>query len=212
MIAQVSVFSALSIILYLVPGLKFPLPFLFPSWLEIQFSDMPALLAGFMMGPMQGVTVIVVKTLLKLPFTNTALVGELADLLCGITFVLVSSFIYKYKRTIKGAILALVMGCIATTITSIFANYYILVPFFIEAMGWSAILGLFNVLFPQATQSTFYLYYIFFSVIPFNLLRSIVCSLITFLLYKRLQRFFNYVFTPNKKKKQQEKETNEKQE
>lgn len=206
-IAQVAVFSALSIILYLIPGLKFPIPFLFPSWLEIQFSDMPALLAGFMMGPVQGATVIIVKTLIKLPFTSTAMVGELADLLCGLAFVLVSSFIYKYKRTIKGAIIALVLGCIATTLVSMVANYFILLPFFIKAYGWSAILGIFNALFPQATQSTFYLYYIFLSVIPFNLLRSIICSIITFLVYKRLQKLFNFIFTPKQKKEEKQEQT-----
>ena len=206
-IAQVAVFSALSIILYLIPGLKFPIPFLFPSWLEIQFSDMPALLAGFMMGPVQGATVIIVKTLIKLPFTSTAMVGELADLLCGLALVLVSSFIYKHKRTIKGAIIALVLGCIATTLVSMVANYFILLPFFIKAYGWSAILGIFNALFPQATQSTFYLYYIFLSVIPFNLLRSIICSIITFLVYKRLQKLFNFIFTPKQKKEEKQEQT-----
>ncbi len=197
-IAQIAVFSAFSILLYLVPGLKFPIPVLFPQWLEIHFSDMPALLAGFMMGPWQGATVIIVRTLIKLPFTSTAMVGELADLLCGLAFVLVSSFIYRVKRTKGGAILALGIGSASTVIMSIFANYFILLPFFIRAYGWSAIMGMFNALFPQATQATFYQFYIFLSVIPFNLLRSLVCAVITFLLYKRLQRFFNYIFATKK--------------
>ena len=168
---------------------------------------MPALLAGFMMGPVQGATVIIVKTLIKLPFTSTAMVGELADLLCGLAFVLVSSFIYKHKRTIKGALIALVLGCVATTLVSMVANYFILLPFFIKAYGWSAILGIFNALFPQATQSTFYLYYIFLSVIPFNLLRSIICSIITFFVYKRLQKLFNFIFTPKQKKEEKQEQT-----
>lgn len=192
-IAQIAVFSALSIILYMF--LKFPLPALFPAWLEIQISDLPALLAGFMMGPLQGATVIVVRTLLKLPFTQTAMVGELADLLCGLAFVLSASFIYKYKRTLKGAVIALIVGCLATTIASIIANYFILLPFYINAYGWKPIMSMFNAVFEQATQETFYTYYILLSVIPFNLLRSLICSLLTFFSYKRLQRFFNFIFT-----------------
>ncbi len=199
-IAQIAVFSAFSILLYLVPGLKFPLPGLFPQWLEIHFSDMPALLAGFMMGPIQGATVIVVRTLIKLPFTSTSMVGELADLLCGLAFVLVAALIYKTNRTKGGAILALIIGMISAVIMSIFANYFILLPFFIKAFGWSAIMGMFNVIFPQATQDTFYTFYIFCSVIPFNLLRCLVCAIVTFLLYKRLQRFFNFIFTTKKNK------------
>ena len=164
---------------------------------------MPALLAGFMMGPWQGATVIVVRTLIKLPFTTTSMVGELADLLCGLAFVLVSSFIYKVKRTKGGAVLALIIGMGCAVITSVFANYFILLPFFIKAFGWSAIMGMFNVIFPQATQDTFYQFYILLSVIPLNLLRCLVCPIITFLLYKRLQRLFNFVFTSKKNKKKQ---------
>jgi hypothetical protein len=62
-------------------------------------------------------------------------------------------------------------------------------------------MGMFNQLFPQATKDTFFLFYIFLSVIPFNLLRSLICSLITFLIYKRLQRFFNFIFATKKSKK-----------
>ena len=92
---------------------------------------------------------------------------------------------------------------VCAVITSVFANYFILLPFFIKAFGWSAIMGMFNVIFPQATQDTFYQFYILLSVIPFNLLRCLVCSIITFLLYKRLQRLFNFVFTSTKNKKKQ---------
>lgn len=199
-IAQIAVFSAVSVLLYLF--LKFPLVGLFPAWLEIQISDMPALLAGFMMGPWQGATVLAVRTLIKLPFTSTAMVGELADLLCGLAFVLPSAFVYKFNRTKKGALIALAIGCVCTVIMSIIANYFILLPFFIKAYGWSAIMGMFTVVFPQATQANFYTLYIFLSVIPFNLLRGLVCALITFLVYKRLQRFFNFVFKEKSQKQE----------
>lgn len=197
-IAQIAVFSAVSVLLYLL--LKFPLVGIFPAWLEIQISDMPALLAGFMMGPVEGAAVLVVRTLIKLPFTSTAMVGELADLLCGLAFVLPSAFIYKANRTKKGALISLAVGCACTVVMSIIANYFILLPFFIKAYGWSAIMGMFTVVFPDATQANFYTLYIFLSVIPFNLLRSLICALITFLVYKRLQRFFNFVFKRNRNK------------
>ena len=150
-IAQISVFSAVSVLLYLI--LKFPLVGIFPAWLEIQISDMPALLAGFMMGPWQGAVVLVVRTLIKLPLTSTAMVGELADLLCGLAYVLPASLVYKFNRTKKGAIIALAIGCVSTILMSIIANYFILLPFFIKAYGWGAILGMFTVVFPSATYS-----------------------------------------------------------
>lgn len=206
-IAQIAVFSAFSILLYLVPIFKFPLPFIFPVWLEFHFSDMPAILAGFMMGPWQGVAVLVVRALIKFTALDLGgIVGILADFLCGLAFVLPSSLIYKRFRTKKGAIIALLVGCLATTVMSIIANYFILIPFYVNFFngktgdGWGTIMGMFNQLFPQATKDTFFLFYIFLSVIPFNLLRSLICSLITFLIYKRLQRFFNFIFATKKSK------------
>ena len=66
-ITRIAVFTALSFVLYMF--VKLPLP-IFPQFLELQFSDMPALLTGFMMGPLAGSIVIVLRTLLKLPFSH----------------------------------------------------------------------------------------------------------------------------------------------
>ena len=71
---KVAIFSAISIVLYFI---KFPLPFLFPDFLDIQFSNLPAILGGLVMGPIGGVLIVVIRTLIKLPFTSTAGVGEL---------------------------------------------------------------------------------------------------------------------------------------
>ena len=87
-------FGAVSGLLYAY--LKFSLPF-FPSFLEINFSDVPALISGFAYGPLVGALVQVVKVLLKLLLTgsSTAYVGELSDLVLGVIIVLPSAFIYK---------------------------------------------------------------------------------------------------------------------
>ncbi len=73
--AVMAILTAVSYILYLF--VKFPLPFLFPAFLDIQISEMPALLGGFALGPVQGAIIVIVKCLLKLPFSSTACVGEL---------------------------------------------------------------------------------------------------------------------------------------
>ena len=62
-IAKVAIFSALSFILYLFP--KFPLP-IFPSFLDIQFSNLPAILGGFVLGPLGGCIIVIVRCALKL--------------------------------------------------------------------------------------------------------------------------------------------------
>ena len=84
-IARTGLFSAISIVLYLVPFLKFSVPF-FPFFLEFHFDEVPALIAGFAYGPLSGIFVILVKTIVKLPMSNTMMVGELADLIYSTSF------------------------------------------------------------------------------------------------------------------------------
>ena len=206
-ITQIAVFTALSYVLYMF--VKFPLP-IFPSFLELQISDMPALLAGFMTGPIGGETVIIMRTLLKLPFTGTACVGELADFLIGTAFVLPSALFYKFHRTKKGALISLLIGIGSTTATAMLANRFILVPFYVTAFfggNWDPLVNMIAALFPAATKETFYLFYIFLSVLPFNLLRGAICALITFLLYKKLVKLFDLIFPPQDKKNAKEEQT-----
>lgn len=191
-ITRIAIFTALSYVLYLL-GQFCKLPF-FPANLELQFSDAPALLAGYMMGPLAGVCVIVLKTLLKLPMSSTGCVGELADLILGALFVLVSTLVYRRKRTLRGAIFSLVIGSIMTTLAAMLVNYVMLIPFFSKLYGFENVVSLMRAIIPSVTEGTFYAYYIFFAALPFNFLRCVICSLITFLLYKRLGRLFDRIF------------------
>lgn len=197
-ITRMAIFTALAYVLYMF--VKFPIPGIFPSFLDFQISDMPALLAGYMMGPIAGCLVVLLKCLLKLPFTSTGGVGELGDLLLGIAFVLVSSLIYMKYRNKKGAIISLVMGSLACTVTAVIVNAFILIPFYANlAGGMESVAGMMNNLFPNANGDNILTYYLPLSVVPFNILRCILSSVITFLVYKRLSRLFDNMFEPREK-------------
>lgn len=190
-ITRLAIFTALSVVLYMF--VKFPLPF-FPAFLEFQFSDLPALLAGFMMGPVSGSIVLILRTLIKLPFSNTVYVGESADLIIGLAFVLPAAFIYRSRRTLGGAIVALAVGTASTVVAAMIVNRFILVPVYSVIFGFKAIIGMVRAVFPAVTDETFYVYYIFGAVLPFNLMRSLICALLTFALYKRLKNLFDRIF------------------
>ncbi len=197
-IVMLSVFTALSYVLYMF--VKFPLPG-FPGFLDMQISDMPALLAGFMLGPSSGAAVIIIKCLLKMPVSSTACVGEIGDILIGLAFVLPAAFIYKYRRTKKGAVIALVTGVLSSTAAAVLVNWLLLIPAYMKLMfdgSWEPLLGLMRPLFPSITSATFYAYYLPLSVLPFNLLRGIVCAILAFLLYKSLEKVFDRLI-PRKK-------------
>ncbi len=191
-VAKLALLTALAFALYMA---KFNLPFMFPGFLEMQFSELPALLAGFSMGPVAGVLVVVLKCVIKLPLTSTAFVGELTDMLLGVVFVLPAAIIYRLKKDKKHALIGLVSGTLLATAAAVLVNRYISVPFYTEYYvdgNFDAIVGMCSVIYPNATQDTFYAFYLGLGVVPFNLLRYIIMSLLTFLLYKRLSKILHW--------------------
>lgn len=193
-ITKIAIFSALSYILYFVP--KFPLPF-FPSFLEVNFSLLPALLSGFALGPIGGSIVVLIRFVLKLPFTHTQGVGELADLLIGLGVILSSSLVYLKNKTKKGGTLALVIGSLTWVFMGIITNYFINIPFYINAFfggNLEPLLGMLQKVIPSVTSENYMIKYILFAVIPFNLLLSVTCSVVTFFVYKRISDIFKKDF------------------
>ncbi len=195
-LAIIGILSALSFVLYM---LNFALPFAFPSFLELNIADFPALIGGFALGPVSGVIIVLIRTLIKLPFTSTVCVGELADFLNGSVFVLVSGLIYNRNKTKKTALISLALGSLATVFCATLFNRFISIPFYVEFFfkgNWETIVNICKPLYPNATVDTFYFYYILLAAIPFNALRCLVTSLLTFLVYKRVSRLINKFSAP----------------
>lgn len=202
-ISKIAIFSALSFILYLFP--KFPLPF-FPSFLDVQFSNLPAILGGFVIGPLGGCLIVIVRCALKLllGMSTTAGVGEIADLLLGVCVVLSSSLIYKKYKSKQGGVIALGVSTLCWVVSSIFINAYINIPFYINAFFGGDINGLVAVCKPVIkgiNSSNFLEYYIKYAVIPFNLLLSTLVSLVTLIVYKRISNIFKKDFFAAGKKR-----------
>lgn len=192
-IAKIAILTAISFLLYAFG--KFNLPFIFPQFLEIQISELPALLAGFSMGPVSGCLVIVLKCLFKFPMTSTAYVGEATDILLGILFVLPASIIYHRRKDKKHALVGICVGGLLFVAASIIVNRYISVPFFVRLYfdgNFGAIVGMLQPLYKNVTEETFYVYYLFAGVLPFNLLRCIIVGALTFVLYKRLTKILHW--------------------
>lgn len=178
--------SVLGVIGFVLMLLDFPLWFT-PPFLKFDVSDVPALIGSFALGPMAGVIVQLVKNLLKilLAGTNTAVVGEIANFIVGSVFAYVAGLIYYREKTFKNAVIGLVVGTIAMTVVISIANYYIMIPFYAKAYGMPldkiiTISGAVNKYVVDLKSL------IIFAVIPFNLLKGVVVSLITILLYKRV--------------------------
>ena len=189
-ISRTAVFAAISIILYIVPYLKFPV-FFFPSFLEIHFDEVPAFIAGFAYGPMSALLIIIIKTIVKLPLTTTLCVGELSDLIYSVAFVLPAAIIYKKHRNIKGAVVGLSIGCIIQLIVASFFTSFVMLNFYMFVMGLSkeAILKMCQVANPNVKDLGFT--FLLLVALPFNAMKDGIVIALTFLLYKRLHRLID---------------------
>lgn len=189
-LAVMAILSAISFVLYAF--CKFNLPFIFPQFLDIQISDLPALLGGFALGPVAGCIIIVVKCCLKMPMTGTACVGELADIIVGIAFVLPAALIYKRNKSRKGALIGLLVGMLSAVSVSLLANWLVLIPFYTKEFGMEMVVGMMQALYPEITADTLYNYYLPLAVLPFNMLRCLVCAVITYFVYKPLSKALHW--------------------
>ncbi|MEE0943831.1 MAG: ECF transporter S component [Clostridia bacterium] len=166
MYVSVGVFSAIAFVLQVigsVMGLKVS------GFLEIEISDLPALIMALALGPVAGVFTEFIKNLLHSTMTSTGFVGEVANFVMNGTLCAVAGFIYKQNKSRRGAVIALVVATFAMAIAGVFANLFIMLPLYMPTAPFDTKLNL-----------------VLFTILPFNIVRGLALSLITFLIYKRI--------------------------
>ncbi|MGO1820229.1 MAG: ECF transporter S component, partial [Senegalia sp. (in: firmicutes)] len=151
------------------------------------FSDIPALIGAFALGPMTGVVIELIKNVLNLALegTTTAGVGELANFIVGSLFVFTAASIYEKGKSFKSAIIGLIAGTLVMTVVAAVANYFFLLPFYSKLYGlpidsfveMGAVLNKYVV----DVKSL-----VIFAITPFNIVKGILISAITIPLYKRI--------------------------
>ena len=165
--------------------IEFPLPFM-PPFLKVDLSGVVSLLAAFMFGPVSAVMITLVKDIIHFFSSSTGGVGELADFLMISTFSVIASLAYRRMHTRKGAVIGLSLGTASMVIIGMLTNKYMLIPFFSNVMPLEAIFSTCAEINPLIGDLNTY---IIFGAGPFNLIKGIILSLVTLLLYKRLSVF-----------------------
>ncbi len=185
---KIAILTAISAVIMLF---EFPLPFA-PSFYELDLSEAVILMGGFAMGPMAAVMMELLKNLLNLLMngTITAGVGEFANFVMGCALVVPAAVIYKYKKTMKGAILGLCAGVLSLVVIGGLINYFVMIPAYVALAGFplEAILNMAKEVNPLVGNLETM---IVFAVAPFNLIKGIICSVINLLLYKRLSKILH---------------------
>lgn len=159
-----------------------PVP-LMPSFIKLDFSELPALIASFALGPISGVAVCLVKNLVNALNTSTACVGELCNFLLGTAFVLPAGLIYRKKKTFKGAIIGSLTGCLTMALFSVPLNYFLVYPVYTNFMPMEAIIGMYQAIYPKVENLLQAL--VIFNM-PYTFVKGLLSVGITFLIYKPL--------------------------
>lgn len=156
---------------------------LMPSFIKLDFSELPALIASYAFGPVSGVTVCLVKNLVNLLFTTTGGVGELSNFLLGAFFVLPAGWIYKRHKSRGGALAGALIGAAAMAVFSVFSNYYVVYPVYTAFMPMEVILGMYQAINPHVDSLWDAL--IWFNM-PFTFLKGMCSVVMAFIIYKPL--------------------------
>lgn len=165
------------------------MPFIAPSFYKMDLSEVPIMIGAFAMGPLAAAVIELIKILLNfvLNGTTTAGVGELGNFIMGCALVMPAGFIYKQAKTKKHAIIGMVTGIVCMAVASALVNGLLLLPAYGKAFGMpvDTFVEMGAAIIPAIhSLTTFCL----FSVVPFNIIKGIVVSLITLVLYKHISR------------------------
>lgn len=182
-IAMTAMLGAAAAVLML---LEFPLPFVIPSFIKMDFSELPALIASFAIGPTSGVAVCLIKNLINLITSSSGGVGELCNFLLGCAFVLPAGIIYRYKKTRIGAFIGSLVGAVLMAIVSFPLNLYLVYPVYEKFMAIDQILAAYQALLPS--MNSLWKCLLVFNL-PFTLVKGLAVTLLAFLVYKPLSRF-----------------------
>ncbi|MDG4656065.1 ECF transporter S component [Ectobacillus antri] len=176
-VTQLVTVAMLSSISYLLMMFDFPFPGL-PAFLKIDFSDVPALLAAIIFGPMAGVIVEGIKNILHYGIQGNLTgvpIGELANFVAGCLFILPVSYFFRKYRTVKGLTVGLVVGTTLMTLIMSVLNYYIIFPAYTWFLGFPA----------QSSEQIRQV--VVTGILPFNIIKGAIVAIVFVLLYSRLR-------------------------
>lgn len=182
-IAISAMLAAIGVILQM---LEIPLPFI-PSFIKLDFSDLPGFIGAFVCGPLAGVLITLIRNVIHIFMGSSAGIGELSNFILSASFVLTAGLIYKKMPNIKGVLIGGVAGAIIMGIVSFPVNNFIIYPLYYSVMGFpqEAILQMYQAIRPSTKSIAEAL--IVFNV-PFTIAKGLISVIITSIIYKPLEK------------------------
>lgn len=177
-LTRIAVLTALASILFLI---EIPVV----AFYKLDLSNLPVLLGAFSMGPVPGLIILLLKSLIGMLHSSSMYVGELADFIMGAAFVLPAALIYRKHKTRNTALIGMAVGTVVMIVVAVLVNWKLMIPFYMTAYGMpmEAVVGMATKAVPFVDTEWKLLLCV---TAPFNLLKGVVLSALTFVLYKHL--------------------------
>ena len=161
-----------------------------PPFYKLDFSDIPSIIALFLMGPASAAAVEVIKILIKLVTvgTNTMYVGEFANLIGIALFVIPMWLVYKKMgKNRKAAVVSMISSVVIRTAFACFCNACITLPLYAKAMELplDQVIQMVSSVNPSITNLTSF---IILATIPFNIIKIGLNCIVGYLLYERIHK------------------------
>jgi len=167
--------AMLGAISFIVMFFEFPIILAFP-FLKIDFSDVIVLLGTFIYGPIGGIGVAVIRSLLHFIMTGASLpslVGDFAGVMASIFYLLPFYYLFnRQKSVLWGQVIAGTVSSISMTIVMCLANWLFILPMYIKLLNFN--LGM------SMTK------YVFIGLVPFNLIKGALVTVVFAVLYLRI--------------------------
>ena len=175
---RIAILGALASILFMIE-----IPII--AFYKLDLSTIPVLLGAFSMGPLPGMLILLIKDLTGMLHSSSGFVGELADFIMSAAYVLPAAMVYRFNKSRKGAVVGMLTGTVLMIIVAVLVNWKIMIPFYMGAfnMPMEAIVGMAQKAMPFVDSEWKLLLFV---TAPFNLLKGIVLSVVTYVIYKPL--------------------------
>lgn len=172
-VSFMAVFVALA---YAVSFLEIPMPLFGASFLKLDFGNVFIMLISFLLGPIEGLIVCLLKEGLRCLTSSSMCAGELANFIVTGSYLLIPSALYKKHRNLKTVLISMSVSCVFATGVALLANRFIVFPTFAFLYGGS--------IFGMTVEQAFSAFWL--GVLLFNLIKTVAVGVLTVLLYKRL--------------------------
>jgi len=186
-VRKITVTAVLAAVATVLMFISFNIPVM-PSFIKLDLSELPALIASLTLGPVSGIAVCFVKNLVNLLFSTTGGVGELSNFILGSAFVFPAGILFKKYKSRKSVLIGSTLGAALMAVIGLFSNFFIIYPIYTAFLPMEAIMGMYQALNPNV--ETLWQALITFNL-PFTFFKGMISTIIAFLIYKKLLPIIN---------------------